>query len=426
MLQPLEQKELESLNTPHVSPPSLDEILTPQPLDGIDNSNMNNSINGDIGQDGEVLPPSPPSPPPPPPFYYEDDDPIPSTSAEGETPLPPSASPPPPTEPTPPPQIVTPDIITKRRKTHKNFPHLVTTMSSGPKVLLARETVQERKDRTKRMPSTNTTANKRVDASNGQQQPSLSDHSQRKRKPSRSLSRSPSPVFRTKYRKETYNTKLPPDPSLKHQFEKEQIDLAVKRTLGRKGKKFECSICGDSFVSPKGLDSHVVKKHKDSFLAEKLVVEKGKEKKVTKAKSGTSSTSTTAKKSLPAKNIGLKNKIDAKLKKKGSNSKDKGTTRKTRAKTTSTPTTASSSSSTATTSRGRGGARGGKRGRGAGRGGTRGGTTSASRKRSAYDDSYFKKPKLDAELFGDSSDTDSTEESEIDDRKKDRDYRPWK
>ena len=73
-----------------------------------------------------------------------------------------------------------------------------------------------------------------------------------------------------------------------------------------------------------------------------------------------------------------------------------------------------------------GGKRKGKRGRGAGRGGTRGGTTSASRKRSANDDSYFKKPKLDSELFGDSSDTDSTEESEIDDRKKDRDYRPWK
>ena len=69
MLQPLEQKELESLNTPHVSPPTPDPLPSPSlnpssfepqtPHFGGDSGNGSksgiNTLSGNIGQDAEAL-----------------------------------------------------------------------------------------------------------------------------------------------------------------------------------------------------------------------------------------------------------------------------------------------------------------------------------------------------------------------------------
>ena len=172
MLQPLEQKELESLNTPHVSPPTPDPLPSPSlnpssfepqtPHFGGDSGNGSNSgintLSGNIGQDAEAL-------------LHDNNDvnrdqdedenvALPSSPFPDEPPIPeqppsqPQVQPPPPPPPPPPQQkkkILTPETAVKKKRHH--FPHIVGTLKAKPSVLIGRSTKDEQKKASRRMPS---------------------------------------------------------------------------------------------------------------------------------------------------------------------------------------------------------------------------------------------------------------------------------
>ena len=180
MMSPLDQKELESLNTPHVSPPSFGDLeiepsqVPPADCGGEETrgapaiANVATTSSDmpiiDLGHDADSL--IPPNPPPTNTYSaptLPDDNALFHSPTLDQSPTPLPSSPLPPTPPPPQPSshvndghdvpqehILTPETAV-RGKTHL-FPHIVKPLKGKRKVLIGRKTINELAQETKRMP----------------------------------------------------------------------------------------------------------------------------------------------------------------------------------------------------------------------------------------------------------------------------------